>query len=135
MAEDPEQVAEGPAAPEVGSADPPSPAAVRSSGRGLGGIDLRLIPDEIETQLVPHPVGPSPERLRPLWHVVTPRSSALVSLTSRDKRIRLIRLSVRSEAPRWGVKWPRWILVVRRPPELMGGDAIAAQDADRRLPL
>ncbi len=94
----------------------------------LADVDLRLIPDEIEVLLSPRAGGPGPERLRSLWHLVSPRSSALISLTSRDKRIRIVRLSLRSSAAYWRGKWTRWVLVVRRPPELMGGDAIAAQD-------
>ena len=68
------------------------------------------------------------ESLRPLWHRVTPKPGALVSLWSRDDKLHVVRLSARSEAAGWNPRWCQWTYAVRRTPKDLGGDALAAQD-------
>lgn len=100
-------------------------------------VDINLIPDEVEFGLE----APPDERLVPrrLFHRVTPRPGTLVSLWSSDSALRVVRLSVSSDAPGWNPRWVCWTYAVRRVPKDLGGDALAAQDAlaaeDRELTL
>jgi phage tail-like protein len=95
-----------------------------NSGR-LIGMDLYLVPDELDLALQPPAhVEKSPS----LWHRVSPPSGVLVSLWSRDEQWRIVRLTVKSSAPGWNPRWIRWVYSVRRAPELQGGAALDAQD-------
>ncbi len=100
-------------------------------------LDVNIIPDEVEFGLQ----VPLDDRLTPrrLFHRVTPRPGALVSLWSSAETLRMVRLSVTSDAPGWNPRWICWTYAVRRLPKDLGGDALAAQDAlsaeDRELTL
>lgn len=93
----------------------------------LEGIALNVIPDEVELPLAAPPVAPEGSA-RPPWHLVTPGIGALVSLWSREEALRVVQLSVESDAPGWNPRWPRWSYARRRTPKDLGGDALAAQD-------
>lgn len=97
--------------------------AAPEGGAALEGIALNVIPDEIELPLAAPEGG-----ARPTWHLVTPGIGALVSLWSREQALRIVRLSVESDAPGWNPRWPRWSYARRRTPQDLGGDALAAQD-------
>lgn len=97
----------------------------------LDAIEVRLLPDVIEAPLLPRPAGALARRLETGFHRVEPKPGALVSITSEDAadRVRIVRLSVECEDPRWRSRWARWVLARRQaPPELLGGDALSAQD-------
>jgi phage tail-like protein len=95
----------------------------------LAGITLRVVPDTVEVALQPQPYGPYARHLASPFHRVEPRPSALVTLTSEDRRTRVVRLWARGRGPGWNPAWVRWIHAVRQaPPELLGGDALAAKD-------
>lgn len=94
----------------------------------LQSLEINVVPDEVEMTLQP-PAGDQPgARPRPMYHRVTPKPGALVSLWSRDDRLHVVRLSVRSGATGWGARWARWVFAVRQTPKDLGGDALAAQD-------
>ena len=81
-------------APRVQSDSPPVPS--------LAGVEVRLILDEVDVVLQPS----LPQR--ELWHRAVLFPNILVSLRSTQTEPRLLRLSVRSEAPRWNPRWIRW---------------------------
>ncbi len=94
----------------------------------LDEVLVSLYPASLSISLQPRPSGSPLERLRPLWHEppVLPRVG--VTLVSRSERNRLLRLELRSDAELWNPEWVKWSLPVRTVPELLGGDAVAAQD-------
>lgn len=100
------------------------PAAVEAA---LDGIALNVIPDEVELPLAAPPAVPE-GGARPPWHLVTPGIGSLVSLRSQEEALRVVRLSVESDATGWNPRWPRWSYARRRTPKDFGGDALAAQD-------
>ncbi|BDI34264.1 hypothetical protein CCAX7_63150 [Capsulimonas corticalis] len=90
------------------------------------GIDLNLIPDELD---VPLRAEQKPDgSAASLWHRTQASPGAMVSLWSRDTRLRIVRLTVQSEAASWNGRWARWTYAVRRAPEIQGGGALDAQD-------
>ena len=93
----------------------------------FGGIEINLIPDEVELPLA-QKRSETPTGLRSPWHLVVPGVGSLVSLWSREDRLRIIRLTVESDAPGWNPRWPRWSHALRQTPKDLGGDALAAQD-------
>lgn len=106
--------------------DTPETQAALGARRVDFGVDLNLIPDELDAPLraVPKPGALSAS----LWHRVQGSAGAMVSLWSRDTHLRIVRLTVTSDAPGWNGRWTRWSYAVRRAPELQGGGALDAQD-------
>lgn len=108
-------------------------------------FEVRIVPDDLEVRLRPLPAPPVPgrstetERNRSGWHHVVPRPGFLVSLTSLDGKLRRVRLTVRSRTSGWRPRWVRWSFASRTVSELLGGDAVSAQDLlhddDRELTL
>jgi len=103
------------------------PAAGPSRAPDGDGIAINVIPDEIELPLDPKRTG-NMAGLRSPWHQVGRETGSLVSLWSQEDRLRIVRLTVESEAPGWNPRWPRWSYALRRTPKDLGGDALAAQD-------
>ena len=116
------------------SADGHSPDGMGRDGAGrpapiaLQSLEINVVPDEVEMTLRPPLSEQAGARTRPMYHRVTPKPGALVSLWSRDDRLHVVRLSVRSAAPGWSARWARWVFAVRQTPKDLGGDALAAQD-------
>lgn len=117
----------------------PAPPPPSAAGRGRDGakqaappalqsLELNVVPDEVEMTLRPPVSEQAGPRTRPMYHRVTPKPGALVSLWSRDDRLHIVRLSVQSRAPGWSARWARWVFAVRQVPKDLGGDALAAQD-------
>lgn len=102
------------------------PDAARLAAPG-GAFEVRIVPDELAIELRP---APGSERYASLWHPVRPRPGVLVSLTSLgdDDTPRRVSLSVESDTPGWRAPWVRWSFAVRTVSELLGGDAVSAQD-------
>jgi len=94
----------------------------------LEDVDISIFPETLDIALQPRPHGAPLERLRPLWHEppVLPRFG--VTVTSRSGRPRIVRMQLRSEAEHWNPGWVKWSLPTRVVPELLGGDAVSAQD-------
>jgi len=90
----------------------------------MTGLRATLEPDLLLVPLLP---PPDPARNGGPWHRVTPPRGMLVQLASADQ-LRIVRLTVESDSPRWYPGWPRWSYAVRRAPELIGGHAVDAQD-------
>lgn len=107
------------------AASPPvSPAVPRSDK-----FEVRIAVDEVEARLDPRPTeSVAAQRSRSPWHHVRPRPGVLVSLTSLDETVRRVRLCVRGDAPGWQPRWALWTYAVRAVSELLGGDAVSAQD-------
>lgn len=99
-----------------------------AAGPSLQGLEINLVPDEVEVTLRPPAHEGAGPRPRPLWHRVESHPGALVSIWSRDDRLHVVRLSVRSRATGWSPRWGRWLYAVRRLPKDLGGEALAAQD-------
>ena len=90
-------------------------------------ISVELIPDEVDLAL--QQVGQvPPEARRPVWHRVETLPHSRVVIQSEDDLLRRVRLSVRSRTSGWKASWVRWSYAVRRTPQDLGGDALAAQD-------
>ncbi len=104
-----------------------APVAAEQTAPTLQTIEVHLVPDEI-TVVVKQVPESVPEGRQGVWHYVESRPGALVSLWSRDDRLRIVRLSVRSRAASWNPSWIHWNYAVRRTPSDLGGDALAAQD-------
>ncbi|MEO7715885.1 MAG: phage tail protein [Capsulimonas sp.] len=102
-----------------------SPNSTPSVPRKDFGVDLNLIPDELDVPLRAEPPANTPASL---WHRVQMHPSAMVSLWSRDADLRIVRLTVAGNSPSWNPRWVRWTYAVRRAPELQGGAALDAQD-------
>lgn len=90
-------------------------------------IEISLAPDEISLPL-PQKRLETPTGLRSPWHLVSPGTGSVVSLLSHEDSLRLVHLTVESDAPGWSPRWPRWSYALRRTPKDLGGDALAAQD-------
>ena len=103
------------------------PAAGPNHASDQDGITINMIPDEIKRILAPKRTEQT-VRSRSLWHLVNPETGLLVSLWSQEDRLRIVRLTVESEALGWNSRWPRWSYALRRTPKDLGGDALAAQD-------
>jgi phage tail-like protein len=93
----------------------------------LDGVAVMLVPDEIEIALQP-PQYQQVERLQSHWHRVRPRPGLTISLQSLDNRPRIVHLAVQSTVPTWQSRWVKFSYVVRAVPELVGGEALVAQD-------
>lgn len=91
------------------------------------GIEIHVIPDEIELPLAAKR-SEKADGLRSPWHLVSPAVGSLVSLWSQEDQLRIVRLTVESEALGWNPRWPRWSFALRQTPKDLGGDALAAQD-------
>jgi len=91
----------------------------------MDGLHAELQPDHLQVALQP-PADPAPNG--GLWHRVTPPRGMLVRMMSSSDQVRIIRLTIESDNPRWHPGWPRWSYAVRRAPELIGGHAVDAQD-------
>lgn len=114
------------AAEEQTTASEISRPAPAQSVKTSFGVAVHLVPDELDLMLKQaHPDG---ER-KPVWHYVETLPGVLVSLWSSEEHLRLVRLTVRSDAPGWNPRWGHWSYAVRRTPQDLGGDALAAQDA------
>lgn len=94
----------------------------------LAGISVNLVPDEVEITLASAPARQTTQLPCELWHRVTPKPGALVSLWSRDTSLRIVRLSVASTTAGWNPRWVQWSYAVRHAPEAMGSEAATAQD-------
>lgn len=106
-------------------ADVPSRKAPRTDSSAPFKVAVHLVPDELDLLLKQtHADG---ERT-PVWHYVEPQVGVLVSLWSEEERLRLVRLTVRSDTLGWNPHWGHWSYAVRRTPQDLGGDALAAQD-------
>ena len=99
----------------------------REGREELEDVSINVIPDEIELPLQQKRTGKYPASRSP-WHLVQPSNGSLVSLWSRADHLRVIRLTVESEATGWNTHWAHWSYAVRRTPADLGGDALAAQD-------
>jgi phage tail-like protein len=88
-------------------------------------VAVHLVPDELD--LILKQIHPAGER-KPVWHYIEPQAGVLVSLWSEEERLRLVRLTVRSDTPGWNPRWGHWSYAVRLTPQDLGGDALAAQD-------
>src|SRR5579883_3594893 len=100
-----------------------SPAPVE-----LASVTVNLVPDEVEIALRPTSVREGRALPCELWHRVEQKPGALVSLWSRDDQIRIVRLTVASQAFGWSPRWVQWSFAVRHAPESMGAEAATAQD-------
>ena len=113
----------------------PMPAKPQSSGLS---VSVELIPDEVDLALK-QAAEALPEARRPVWHRVETLPHSRVVVQSEDDLLRRVRLSVRSRTAGWKASWVRWSYAVRRTPQDLGGDALAAQDElapdDRTLTL
>ncbi|NLH99222.1 MAG: hypothetical protein GX446_06990 [Chthonomonadales bacterium] len=92
-------------------------------------VDFSIAPDTLDCLLQPEPAESPLERLRPLWHEAPAFPRFTVSVTSSDERTRLVTLSVACDHRDWRPDIMKWSLPTRMVPELLGGDAVAAQDA------
>ena len=104
------------------------PKAREMEPRELDEVSVGLFPATLSIALQPRPSGSPLERLRPLWHEPPILPRVLVTLESRSSITRVLRLELVSEAEHWDKGWAKWSLPVRIVPELLGGDAVAAQD-------
>ncbi len=93
----------------------------------MSGIEISLTPDEITLPL-PQKRPETPTGLRSPWHLVTPGGGSVVTVQSSEDSLRVVQLTVESDAPGWSLRWPRWSYALRRTPKDLGGDALAAQD-------
>ncbi len=112
---------------EPPSVGPPS-GRMREMTSSLGHLDVEMTPDTFVKVLEPGGTSKPDTRLRPLWHRVGNEPVITIRLTSTDDRHRIVRLSLESEDHRWNPKWVKWRFIARRATELMGGDALDAQD-------
>jgi phage tail-like protein len=91
-------------------------------------LTIELIPDRIASELVALPARTAADRLDALWHEVRKPAGIVVEITSADERHRILRLSAESDDRTWQGRWVRWNYTSRKTPELLGGDAVDAQD-------
>ncbi|HEX5324773.1 MAG TPA: phage tail protein, partial [Capsulimonadaceae bacterium] len=110
------------------STEPTKATADSATATELGGVTVNLVPDEVEIALRPTPSRPGTSLPCELWHRVTQKPGALVSLWSRDDKLRIVRLTVTSAAYGWSPRWVQWSFAVRHAPEAMGSEAATAQD-------
>jgi phage tail-like protein len=115
-------------ATESENTEPARTAAASSVASELTGITVNLVPDEIEVTLQAAPASEIRKLPSDLWHRVSQKPGALVSLWSRDEALRIVRLTVTSNAYGWSPRWVQWSFAVRRAPEAMGAEAATAQD-------
>ncbi len=115
----------GSAAPLI---EPPPDRPTRRPVRFLDSLDVELTPDRIEIPVDPAPIGFGKGLRSSIWHAVRQTHSFKVAITSSDSRHRILRLSAESEDRAFRPRWARWNFAARRAPELLGGDALDAQD-------
>jgi phage tail-like protein len=94
----------------------------------LQAIEASIFPDTLDIALQPKPLGSPLERLRPLWHEPPMLPRMGITIASTDTRPRLVSLTVESNAEGWNPLWVKWTIPVRTVSELLGGDAVSAQD-------
>lgn len=117
---------------------PPETAVVSSPNGGdgrvrhlhtsLDGIFIELIPDRLKVEVRSVTSATPADRVNKLWHEVNPPKGIRIRITSEDTRYRLLRLSAECEDRTWNGRWVRWSYAIRKTPELLGGDAVDAQD-------
>jgi phage tail-like protein len=115
-------------ATESGKTEPVKAAPSAAAASSLTGVSVNLVPDEVEVTLQPTPVRESFTLPSSLWHRVSQKPGALVSLRSQDEALRIVRLTISSIAFGWSPRWVQWSFAVRRAPEAMGSEAATAQD-------
>ncbi len=93
----------------------------------IAGLETVLTPNAATVQLMPPdaPLTPSV-----VYHQRRPADNDALVLhcSSQLDEIKLVRISVECVMPHWNPHWPRWTIIPRRTPELLGGEAVDAQD-------
>lgn len=91
-------------------------------------IALAVAPEAIRIPLTPGPGATRMISTASIWRRVHAEHAARVVLRSAIEQVRLIRLTIVSDAPAWNARWLRWSFASRRVSESAGGSAVTAQD-------
>ena len=102
-------------------------AQIPASARAA--LEARIVPpEELHAWLQPRRRDDAPERLNSPWHRVRMAHNLLITLRAPTDRPLLLRLTTRSENPRFRPQWLRWTFAARRVPEFEGGEGVSAKD-------